>query len=166
MSECAVKRIVSLSDACFTVVYCSAAYSEFCTDFGLSHTVHIAVQYGKFQCGKLQVLYKLIIFAVIRLFVFKAIHGIHRQSLIIRKVYGFDDCSSPVRSVTKKIDEVIYFTIAGKFNRYFFSFAVFTVNLIGCMADELIQKADCRLRYVVAIRYDIVYLAHVVQVFD
>ena len=34
------------------------------------------------------------------------------------------------------------------------------------MTDELIQKTDCGLCHVVAVRYDIVNLAHVVQVFD
>ena len=47
---------------------------------------------------------------------FKAIHGIHWQSFIVRKVNGFNDSSAPVQSVTKKIDEVVYFTIASKDN--------------------------------------------------
>ena len=34
------------------------------------------------------------------------------------------------------------------------------------MTDKLIQKADCGLRCVVTVRYDIVYLTHMVQVFD
>ena len=75
--------------------------------------------------------YKLIVFTVIRLFLFKAVYGIHWQSFIIRKVYGFNDSSAPVRSVAKKTDEVVYFTIAGKFDRDFFSFAVFAVNLMA-----------------------------------
>ena len=96
---------------------------------------------------------------------FKTVHGIHWQCFVIRKIYGFDNCSSPVRSVTKKIDEVIYFTIAGKFNGDFFPFTVFAVNLMGTVTDELIQEADGSLSNVVAVRYDIVYLAHMVQVF-
>ena len=34
------------------------------------------------------------------------------------------------------------------------------------MTDKLIQKADCGLRCVVTVRYDIVCLTHMVQVFD
>ena len=39
--------------------------------------------------------YKFIIFAVIRLFVFKTVHGIGGKCLVIRKVYGFNDRSPP-----------------------------------------------------------------------
>ena len=72
----------------------------------------------------------------------------------------------PVRSVAKKIDEAVYFTIAGKFDCDLFPLFVFAVNLIGAVANELIQKTDCCLCHVIAVLYDIVYLAHVVQVFD
>ena len=69
------------------------------------------------------------IFAVIRLLVFKAVHGIHGQSLIVCKINGFDDSTTPVRSVTKKADEAVYFTVARKFNGDFFALAIFAVNL-------------------------------------
>ena len=49
------------------------------------------------------------------------------------------------------VPDVVYFTIAGKFNRDFFSFTIFAVNLIGAVTDELIQKTDSGLRYVVAV---------------
>ena len=68
--------------------------------------------------------------------------------------------------VTKKIDEMVYFMIAGKFYGDFFPFTVFAVNLIGAVTDELIKEADSGLRNIIAVRYDIVYLTHVVKVFD
>ena len=110
---------------------------------------------------ELQCAYKLIVFAVIGLFLFKAVHGIHWQSLRVCKIYGFDDSPAPVRSVTKKIDEVVYFTITGKFNGDFFPFAVFAVNFRCFSSCKLIEKAYSGLRYVVAVRYDIVYFVHV-----
>ena len=72
----------------------------------------------------------------------KAVDGIHRQSFVIHEVYGLNDSSATVRSVTKKIDEVIYFAVASKFYRDILSFAVFAVNFIGGMTNKLIQKAD------------------------
>ena len=92
--------VVSLTDACLTVVYCSATYSKFGADFGLYHAVHIAVQNGELQSRQLQRAYKLIVFAVIGLLMFKAVYWIHWQSFIVREVYGFNDCPAPVRSVT------------------------------------------------------------------
>lgn len=69
---------------------------------------------------------------------FKAVDGIHRQSLVIRKVYGFNDSPAPVWSITKKIDEVVYLTIARKFYGDLFSSFVFAVNFIGAVTDGLI----------------------------
>ena len=51
MSNSAVQRIVPLPNACFSVVYRSATYSQFRAHFCLPHAVHIAVQDSKFQCG-------------------------------------------------------------------------------------------------------------------
>ena len=51
-------------------------------------------------------------------------------------------------------------------NGNFFSLFVFTVNFIGSMTYKLIEKADSSLCYVITVRYDIVYLTHMVQVFD
>ena len=82
---------------------------------------------------------------------FKAIHGIHRQSLIIRKINRFDNRSASIRSVTKKVYKVVYFTITCKFDSDFFSFAVFAVNFIGGMTDKLIEKTDSGLRHIVAV---------------
>ena len=82
---------------------------------------------------------------------FKAIHRIHWKSLVVRKIYGFNDCSASVWSVTKKINEVVYFTITGKFYRDFFSFTVLAVDFIGCMTDELIEKTNGSLCYVIAV---------------
>lgn len=42
-------------------------------------------------------------FAVIGLFMFKAVYWIHRQRFVVRKVNGFNDSSTPIRSVPKKI---------------------------------------------------------------
>ena len=53
ISEFAVQRIVPLADTRFPVVYRASADSQFRAHFGLPHTVHIAVQYGKFQSGQL-----------------------------------------------------------------------------------------------------------------
>lgn len=49
MSKRTVKVVISLTDACFAVIDSSSAGTEFGADFGLSHSVHIAVQYGNFQ---------------------------------------------------------------------------------------------------------------------
>ena len=51
ISERAVKVVISLTDARFAVVYCSATDAEFGADFGLHHSVHVTIQNGKFQCG-------------------------------------------------------------------------------------------------------------------
>ena len=51
ISEFTVQRIVPLADARFSVVYRAATYAKFRTHFGLPHPVHIAVEYGDFQCG-------------------------------------------------------------------------------------------------------------------
>ena len=88
---------------------------------------------------------------------FEAVYGIHWQGFIVREVYGFNDSSAPVRSVAKKIDEVVYLTIAGKFNGDVFPCAVFAVNIRCFSAYELIEEANSGLRYVIAIRYDMVY---------
>ena len=97
---------------------------------------------------------------------FKAIHGIYWQCLIIREVNGFNDSSAPVRSVAQKAYKAVYFTIAGKLDSDFFAFTVFSVNLRYISACELLQKTDSSLGNVITVRYDIIYLAHVVQVFD
>ena len=88
---------------------------------------------------------------------FEAVYGIHWQGFIVCKIYGFNDSPAPVRSVAKKTDEVVYLTIAGKFDRYFFSLFVFTVNFRCFSAYELIEEANSGLRYVIAVRYDMVY---------
>lgn len=49
--EIAAQRIVPLTDACFPVVYRASADTEFRAYFCLSHTIHVAVQYGEFQSG-------------------------------------------------------------------------------------------------------------------
>ena len=61
---------------------------------------------------------------------------------------------------------MIYFAVAGKFDCNFFSFAVFAVNLISGMTDKLIQKSDCSLGFFLTVRYVIVVLGIVVQVFN
>lgn len=63
-------------------------------------------------------------------------------------------------------EELIKIVKQLKFNSDVLPFAVFAVNLIGGMTNKLIEKADSSLRYVVAVRYDIVYLVHMVQVFN
>lgn len=40
-------------DACLAGIYLASADVEFDTNFGLHHTVHVAVQDGKSQCGDL-----------------------------------------------------------------------------------------------------------------
>ena len=47
----AVKIIISLTNTCLSVIDSSSADTEFSTDFGLYHSVHIAVQNGEFQSG-------------------------------------------------------------------------------------------------------------------
>ena len=157
---------VSFADAGFTEIYSTSAYSEFGADFRLYHAVHVAVQDCKFQRGQMQFFDKFIIFGIIRLLVFKTIDGIHWQCLIIRKVYGFDDRSPPVRSCSQRVNEMVYFSITGKFYGDLLAFAVFAVNLRYLSSGELIQEADSGLGYIVTIRYDISDFVHMVQVFD
>ena len=149
-----------MADTCFAGINFASADTEFRTDFGLHHAVHVAVQNGEFQRGEPQRSYKFIVLAVIGLFLL-AVDGIHRKSLIIREVYGFNDSPAPVRPVAKKADKAVYFTVAGKFDRDFFSLAVFAVNLVYFMTDILVEKADSSLRYVVAVRHGIVYLVYI-----
>ena len=61
---------------------------------------------------------------------------------------------------------MIYLTVAGEFNGDVFSFAVFAVDFVNIPSLELIQETDSGLCHVIAVRNDIVYLAHMVQVFD
>ena len=49
ISDRAVKAVISLTDACLAVIDRASADAEFCADFSLSHTIHIAVQDSKFQ---------------------------------------------------------------------------------------------------------------------
>ena len=93
---------------------------------------------------------------------FEAVYEIHRKCLIACKINVRDFLHLP--AVTHQL--IIYFPIAGKFDRDYFSTSVFAVNIGNLSADELIQKADCRLCYVIAIRYDIIHFSHMVQVFD
>ena len=93
-SRLIVERIISSADTCFAVIYSSSADTEFGTDFSLPHAVHIAIQYGEFQCGELQGVDKFVVFAVICLLLFKAVDRIHRQRLVIRKIYVFDCAAS------------------------------------------------------------------------
>ena len=104
-------------------------------------------------------------FRVVCLLLFKAIHGIHGESLIIREVNVFD-LSVPVGSVAQKADKMIYLTVAGELDGDVFSFAVFAVDFVNIPSLELIQETDSGLCHVIAVRNDIVYLAHMVQVFD
>ena len=90
------KRMISLPNTCFAVVYRASADAEFGADFGLSHTIHIAVQDGKLQRGELQGFYKFVVFRVIRLFLFKAVDGIHWQRLIIREVKVYNSTVNDV----------------------------------------------------------------------
>lgn len=48
ISNRAVKIVISLTDACLAVVDRTSADTKFGADFGLPHTVHIAVQDSKF----------------------------------------------------------------------------------------------------------------------
>ena len=105
-------------------------------------------------------------FGVVVFFFLEAVYGIGGKRLIIREVYGFDDCSPPVRSVPQNVNEAIHFPITGKFYGDLLAFAVFAVNLRYLSSDESIQETDGGLGYVVAVRYDISDLVHVVQVFD
>ena len=62
---------------------------------------------------------------------------------------------------TNQKNDLVYFTVAGKFNGDLFPFAVFAVNFRCFSSCKLIEKAYSGLRYVVAVRYDIVYFVHV-----
>ena len=90
------KRMISLPNTCLAVVYRASADAEFGADFGLSHTIHIAIKYGKLQRGGLQGFYKFVVFRVIRLFLFKAVDEIHWQRLIIREVKVYNSMVNDV----------------------------------------------------------------------
>ena len=53
ISNRAVKIVISLTDACLAVIDRTSADTEFGADFGLHHSVHVAVQDRKLQCGEL-----------------------------------------------------------------------------------------------------------------
>ena len=76
------------------MIYRTSIDAELGADFCLFHAFHIAIKYGKLQCRELQGFYKLIVSRVICLLLFKAIHGIHWQRLVVRKVYVFDCAAS------------------------------------------------------------------------
>ena len=97
------------------MVYRTSIDAEFGADFSLPHTVHVAVQNGKFQSGEFQCIHKFVIFCVICLFLFKAVYGIYRQCLVVRKIYVFD-CAVSVGAIAQAADESVYFTIAGNFD--------------------------------------------------
>ena len=97
---------------------------------------------------------------------FKTVDRIDGERLVICKVYGFDNRSTPVWSVPQNVNEAVYFPITGKFYCDLLAFAVFSVNFRYLSSDELLQKADGVLGYVIAVRYDISDFVHVVQVFD
>mgnify|MGYP004717764645 CR=1 FL=1 len=112
----------------------TSADAEFGADLRLHHAVHITVQNGEFQSGKMQGFYNGIIFAEIGLLLSKAIHGIHGQRLVIGKINVIRLFGFPAQA--HKF--AVYFAITRKFDRDFFSFAVFAVNLMDGFADELI----------------------------
>ena len=132
----AVKRITSLSDACFSMVDRVSADAEFGADFGLSHSVHIAVWNSKLQFCQAQGFDKCIVFVVIRLFFFKAVYGIHRQCLVTVKINVWNVLH--LSAVTHQF--AVYFPIAGKFDYDLFSSTVFSVNVRYLLTYELIQK--------------------------
>ena len=43
ISESAVKTVISFADTCLARIYLSSADTEFGADFGLYHSVHVAV---------------------------------------------------------------------------------------------------------------------------
>ena len=142
VSNQTIKRIVPLADARFSAVDPASADAEFGADLRLHHAVHITVQNGEFQSGKMQGFYNGIMFAEIGLLLFKAIHGIHGQRLVIGKInvirlFGFS-------AQTHKF--AVYFAVAGKFNGDILSFAVFTVDFMNGSSEELIQETYCSLR--------------------
>lgn len=51
ISKRAVKVVISLTNACLAVVDRTSSNAEFGAHFGLYHSVHIAIQDGKFQSG-------------------------------------------------------------------------------------------------------------------
>ena len=72
----------------------------------------------------------------------------------------------PVRCVARAVNKAVCFTVARKFNGNVFSFLIFPVNLVNSPSEKLIQEAHSCLCAIVSARYDMVYFAYVVQVFD
>lgn len=155
-----VKRIVTIPYTCFSVIDGSSSDTQLCAYCGLLHSVHVAVQNCKLQCGELQCFNQCVVFRVIRLFLFKAVYGIHRQCLVIGKVYVFDDSVS-VCSVTQCVDKSVHLSIASEFYSNLFTTPVFTVNFGYLSTCKLPKKATCSLRNVISVRYGVVYLVHV-----
>ena len=65
------------------------------------YTVHLVLQYGKLQFSKTERVYKFVVLAVIWLFLFKAVYGIHGQSLIISEINRFNDRDRKAKSHLK-----------------------------------------------------------------
>ena len=57
--------------------------------------------------------------------------------------------------------EAVSYTHLDVYKRQLFPFAIFAVNFRCFSSCKLIEKAYSGLRYVVAVRYDIVYFVHV-----
>ena len=159
-----VKRVVTIPYTCFSVIDGSSSYTQLRTYCGLLHSVHVAVQNCKLQCGELQCFNQCVVFCIIRLFLFKAVYGIHRQCLVIGKVYVFDDSVS-VGSVTQAVYKSVYFTIAGTFYCNLFTISIFAVNSGYLSSCKLPKETTRRLSNVVSVRYGIAYFVHMVQVF-
>ena len=143
--------VISLPDLRFSVIDGTSADAERCYDFRLHHAVKVTLQNRRLDFVQAHGFENGGYFGIIIFFFFKAVDRIGGKCLIVRKIYGFDDRSMPVRSVPQSVNKMVYFPITGKFYRDLFSFSVFPVNLRDLSSDESIQEADGGLGYVVAV---------------
>ena len=148
---------VFVPDTKFTVIHAGFRHAENFCDLGAFPATHVIFQHFPLFLCQVHGIHQRVHFAVIVLFFLKAIHGIHWQSFVVRKVYAFD-LFMPVRSVAQTVDEPVDFTVASVFYCDFFSYAVFAVGIIYVPAHELIQEAYGGLCAIVPVRHGIVYL--------
>lgn len=81
---------VFVADTEFTVIHAGFRHAEDFSDLGAFPAAHVIFQHLFLFVRQVHGIHQCIRFAEVRLLMFKAIHRIHRQSLIICKIYVFD----------------------------------------------------------------------------
>lgn len=128
-----------VADTEFTVFHTGFRHAEDFCNFGAFPSAHVIFQHLLLFIRQVHGVHECVRFAEVCLLMFKAIYRVHRQSLIVRKVYVFDLLMS-VWSVAQSVDEPVYFTIASTFNGDAFSLFIFPVNLVNSPSEKLAQE--------------------------